>query len=133
MKLFLKYFHQTLITAYHEIRCCGKCETKQICHDYSFRLKHLRNFPPAHCSHSQLQVSSRNSNSQKGGPVKLFVPYTKAKRKRRDGEGSVSKRLSTSGEDGLKGIYIYILFLLFGTFLVIRLFAWWKNSLNIYG
>ena len=40
---------------------------------------------------------------QKGGPVKLFVPYTKAKRKRRDGEGSVSKRLSTSGEEALKG------------------------------
>ena len=35
--------------------------------------------------------------------MKLFVPYTKAKRKRRDGEGSVSKRLSTSGEEALKG------------------------------
>jgi len=48
-------------------------------------------------------LSSRNSSAQRGGPVKLFVPYSKAKRKRRDGEGSVSKRLSTSGEDALKG------------------------------
>ncbi|XP_065051637.1 deformed epidermal autoregulatory factor 1 homolog [Rhopilema esculentum] len=49
-------------------------------------------------------VSSRNPSIQKGGPVKLFVPYTKAKRKRRDGEGSVSKRLSTSGEEALKDL-----------------------------
>ncbi len=47
--------------------------------------------------------------SIQGGPVKLFVPYTKTKRKRRDGEGSVSsKRLSTGGEENLRGILIQV-------------------------
>eukprot|EP00794_Sanderia_malayensis_P012851 gene12851-14173_t len=50
--------------------------------------------------------ATSNRSLAKSGPVKLFVPYTKAKRKRRDGEGSVSsKRLSTGGEDNLKDLH----------------------------